>query len=244
MDLESQHLEAYERDGFAIVRGAYTAAECDAFVGHMLDLQAGRARVEGFAPRGPDDWERLISRNCHHPMGLRWMTDPRLRGPVTTLLGDEPDGVQSMYLFKSSQQRRHQDAYHLPGCMGVWVALQKVDAQNGTLHVQAGSHKGVLIEKRDFRGDGPWRGWDPEDAFDALFKKNALPEMAVEAHKGDAVFFHGRLIHRGGSVPEPGAFRHSWVGHYIPRSFDPWPYEENPRLRVSFDGVCRFTPTC
>ena len=40
-----------------------------------------------------------------------------------------------------------------------------------------------------------------------------------------------------------GYFRHSWVGHYIPRSFNPWPYENAPRLRVSFDGVCRFTPT-
>ena len=70
-----------------------------------------------------------------------------------------------------------------------------------------------------------------------------MPELAVEANKGDIVFFDGRLIHRGGPIMQEGSFRHSWAGHYIPQSFNPWPYEDNPRLRVSFDGVSRFTPT-
>jgi hypothetical protein len=33
------------------------------------------------------------------------------------------------------------------------------------------------------------------------------------------------------------------AGRNIPQSFNPWPYEDKPRLRVSFDGVSRFTPT-
>ena len=248
MDLAADHLAEYERDGYTIVRSAYTPAECDEFVNYMLDLHAGRIQVEGFAPRAPDDWSRLISRSLHHPLGLAWLIDPRLRQPIQTLLGEESDGVQSMYFYQGSEQRRHQDAYHLPGCMSAWVALQEVDAQNGSIHLQVGSHKGPLIEKKGFRADadgnkGPWYGWDPEDVFDALFEKNSLPEIAVEAQKGDVVFFHGRLIHRGGPILAPGAFRHSWAGHYIPRSCDPWPYENHPRLRVSFDGVCRFTPT-
>lgn len=242
------HTEQYERDGYTIVRGGFDAEECDRFTAYMMDLQAGRSTVEGYAPRDPDDWSRLISRSCHHPAGLAWMIDPRLREPLLDFLGDEPDGVQSMYLYKGSEQRRHQDAYHLPGCMSAWVALQKVDARNGSIHIQVGSHKGPLLEKKDFREDEagnrrPWFGWDPEDAFDALFEQNGLPEIAVEASKGDLVFFDGRLIHRGGPILEPGSFRHSWAGHYIPRSFNPWPYEAAPRLRVSFDGVCRFTPT-
>ena len=82
-----------------------------------------------------------------------------------------------------------------------------------------------------------------DDAFDVLFERNGFPEIAVEASKGDVVFFDGRLIHRGGPILESGSFRHSWAGHYIPHSCNPWPYEGNPRLRVDFDGVCRFTPT-
>ncbi len=176
------------------------------------------------------------------------MTDPRLRQPLRTFLGDEPDGVQSMYLYKGSEQRRHQDAYHLPGCMSAWVALQEVGARNGSVHIQVGSHKEPLMEKRDFREDedgnrGPWYGWNQDDAFDALFEQNGLPEIAIEASQGDLVFFDGRLIHRGGPILEPGSFRHSWAGHYIPRSLNPLAFEAAPILRVSFDGVCRFTPS-
>ncbi len=246
--LTEYQLAEYDRDGFTIVKDGFAQQECDRFVEYMMDLQAGRTTVEGYAPRTADDWSRLITRNCHHPMGLSWMIDPRLRKPLSTLLGEEPDGVQSMYFYKGSEQRRHQDAYHLPGCVSAWVALQDVGEWNGSLRIQVGSQKRPVLKKSHFRPDpdgdpGPWQGWSHDDAFDELFERNQLPEVAIEAKKGDVVFFDGRLIHRGGPILDHDAFRHSWVGHYIPRSFDPWPYEDNPRLRVSFDGVCRFTPT-
>jgi hypothetical protein len=196
LELAPNNLAEYQRDGYTIVCGAYTADECDAFVRYMLDLHAGRIQIEGFAPCDPDDWSRLISRSLHHPQGLAWMLDPRLRQPLQTLLGEEPDGVQSMYFYQGSEQRRHQDAYHLPGCMSAWVALQEVGAHNGSIHLQVGSHQGPLIEKKDFREDGAgnqglWYGWNQDDAFDALFEQNGLPEIAVEAQQGDVVFLHG-----------------------------------------------------
>jgi hypothetical protein len=248
LELTTVHQEQYERDGYTIVNGGFTGDECDRLVAYMLDLHAGRTHVEGYAPRQAEDWSRLISRNLHHPASLAWMLDPRLHQPLRTLLGDEPDGVQSMYFYQGSEQRRHQDAFYLPGCMSAWVALQEVSARNGSIHIQVGSHKGTLIEKKDFNRDedgnpGPWYGWNQDDAFDALLERNELPEIAIEASKGDVVFFNGRLIHRGGPILEQGSFRHSWAGHYIPHSYNPWPYESDPRLRVSFDGVCRFTPT-
>ena len=112
------------------------------------------------------------------------MLDPRLRQPLRALLGDEPDGIQSMYFYQGSEQRRHQDAYYLPGCMSAWVALQKVSASNGTIHIQVGSHLKPKMEKQEFREDengnpGRWQGWQHEDAFDELFKENGLPEIPV-----------------------------------------------------------------
>ena len=82
LELTSEHTERFERDGYTIVRGGFDPTECDHFVDYMSDLQAGRQTVEGFAPRAADDWSRLISRNCHHPAGLAWMLDPRLRQPL------------------------------------------------------------------------------------------------------------------------------------------------------------------
>ena len=247
LQLTATHDEEWERDGYTIVRNAFNTAECDEFVDYMLALQAGHLTVEGYRPHGADDWERLVVRNCHNSMSLRWMIDPRLRAPVRHFLGDEPDGIQSMYLFKGSEQRRHQDNYYLPGCISAWVALQRVGPHNGSINIQVGSHKMPQIQKDDFLPDrngeaGQFHGMSHDDAHDLVFERNNLPEIAVEAEKGDLVFFDGRLIHRGGPIGEPGSFRHSWAGHYIPRSFDPWPYQGLPRLRVSFDGEARFTP--
>ena len=248
LELTATNKYEFERDGSTIVRAAYTADECDEYIRFMMDLHEGINSIEGYSPNGPDDWERLICRNCHNPMSLRWMLDPRLRAPVRTLLGAEPDGIQSMYFFKGSEQGRHQDSFFLPGCMSAWVALQEVGPRNGSINIQVGSHKMPQIHKDDFLENnggrpGEWFGRSQDDAFDDLFERNGLPEIAIEADKGDVVFFDGGLIHRGGPVGERGSFRHSWAGHYIPRSYDPWPYTSLPRLRVSFDGHARFTPT-
>ena len=43
LEITSLHQEQYERDGFAIVRGGFTADECDRFVAYMMDLHAGRS---------------------------------------------------------------------------------------------------------------------------------------------------------------------------------------------------------
>ena len=84
LEITPTHTEQYERDGYTIVKNGFDVEECDRFIAYMMDLQAGRTSVEGYAPRDPDDWSRLICRNCHHPVGLAWMIDPRLREPDRT----------------------------------------------------------------------------------------------------------------------------------------------------------------
>ena len=82
------------------------------------------------------------------------MIEPRLRQPLRTFLGDEPDGVQRMYY----------------------------------------SHKGPILEKGNFRKDeagnrGPCSAGSGR-RLRALFEQN-VPEGAIEASKGDLVFFDG-----------------------------------------------------
>ena len=47
----------------------------------------------------------------------------------------------------------------------------------------------------------------------------------------------------GDHILDPGSVRHSWAGNYIPRSFNPWPYEAVPRLRVHSTGSALPLPT-
>ena len=151
---------------------------------------------------------------------MDWMLNPRLRQPLRTCLDDEPEAMQTMYFYKGSEQRRHQDAYHLPGCMSAWIALQDVDERNGSIHVQLGSHRGPILDKKDFKEDedgkpGPWYGWNHEDAFDALFERNGFPEIAVEANKGDTVALPRQI--------DSSRWPHSGTGLFPPRFSVPLP---------------------
>jgi ectoine hydroxylase-related dioxygenase (phytanoyl-CoA dioxygenase family) len=143
-----------------------------------------------------------------------------------------------MYFYKGSEQRRHQDQFYLPGCLSAWIALVDVGPANGTIYAQPGSHKSRLIQRDDFRNGegeavGP-QGEEYNDAVDALFVANDLPEQPIQVKQGDVVYFHGVLIHRGGSIQQPDSFRHVMANHYISSNLDNWRLKN--WWRLSFDG--------
>lgn len=234
--LDNEH---YKEKGWAVVEGLFGAGECEGLIEHMLDLQAGKKSLEGFAPRAVDDWNRTHNQHWYDPQAREWLIAPALYEPLRTCLYDEPEGIQTMYFWVGSEQGRHQDQYYLPGCMSAWIALMDVDEENGTIWVQSGSHKGRLLKKDDFAEGGEFSDWDYNEAVDELFRRNDLPEEVVRVRRGDVVFFDGVLVHRGGPIGQPGSFRHVLANHYIARSFAPWPHVRWPR--VSFDGSERFT---
>lgn len=232
--MDTLDIEHYEREGWAVVEGVFSGEECEELVAHMLDLHAGKKSLEGFAPREADQLQRTHNQHWYDPVARDWLIAPPLKEPVTQCLGDEPDGIQTMYFWVGSEQGRHQDQYYLPGCMSAWIALIDVDEDNGAMWVQSGSHRGRLLTVSDFAEGGEFYEWDYNAAVDELCTRNATPETPVCVRRGDVVFFDGVLVHRGGPIGVPGAYRHSLANHYIARGFDRWPHASWPR--VSFDG--------
>ena len=147
-------IEAYRRDGFTVVEGVFAADKCEAFVAYMMDLQAGRRVLEGFAARAADEWGRTHNQHWYDPVAHQWLTDPELKEPLRQCLRDTPEGIQTMYFWVGSEQGRHQDQFYLPGCMSAWIALQDVDVQNGAMLVQPGSHRGRLLVSADLAEGG------------------------------------------------------------------------------------------
>ena len=241
--------QQYASDGYTILRAAYSPDECTAVIDHMMDLKAGRKTLEGF--RTDDDeageaWKRTHNQHVYDPVALDLLIDPRLRHPLTDCLDDDPDGIQTMYFWKGSEQHWHQDQYYLPACMSAWIALVDVGEHNGTIWVQPGSHNHRLLKVADLvekYGEHELGTFDPryDIEIDALVEANreehGFSEIPVEVNAGDVVLFHGRLIHRGGPVGKPGSFRHVMASHYIPYNFHEWPWEG--WARYSFDGERR-----
>ena len=242
--LTSEQKTQYHHDGYTILPGFLNAEACDAFVERMMNLHSGRACLNGYPPRAQDDWGRTFNQHFYDAQAMELLLHPRLRQPLSDCLGGEVDGVQTMYFYEGSEQRRHQDAYYLPQCMAAWIAMVDVSSYNGTILVQTGSHRGHLItaaELKHSHGQDFSIGARYNGAVDELFERNrlelGLEEVPVNVRKGDVVLFHGVLIHRGGPIEQPGALRHVMANHYIPYAFDGWPYGEWPRY--SFDGEKR-----
>ena len=229
----------YENEGYTLVERVFDATECEQLVRHMMDLHGGGKQLDGFAPRQPDEWNRTHNQHWYDEVAEAWLLHPKLRQPLRQCLDDEAEGIQTMYFWKGSEQRRHQDQFYLPGCMSAWIALQDVDEDNGTIYVQPGSHHKRLLTRTDMEAGGEFEGWDYNDAVDLIFERNELPEIALEAGRGDVVFFHGVLVHRGGPIRAADSFRHVLANHYIPYRFAAWPHLSWPRL--SFDGSRRLS---
>ena len=237
----------YDRDGFVALEGLLSVAECDRFVDHMLDLHAGRKELDGFElrqPGGANEWGRTHNQHVYDEMALQYLLLPQLDQPLHDCLGDHAEGIQTMYFWQGSEQRRHQDQFYLPECMSAWLAFVDVSVASGTIWVQPGSHKQRLLTKTDFLDGAEFHEWDYNDAVDEQFRRNAASgevaeEIPVEVTKGSGVCFDGVLVHRGGEILRPGV-RHVLANHYIPHGFDDWPHSS--WTRYGFDGISRRHP--
>ena len=65
--------------------------------------------MEGFAPREPDDWGRTNNQHWYDPKAFALLIDSRLRQPLEDCFEDDVEGIQTMYFYKGSEGRRHQD---------------------------------------------------------------------------------------------------------------------------------------
>jgi len=213
--------QQFDTSGYTLVRGLFAADEVERLREHYMVLRT-RGSYAGDDPgvqAGARDPLRRYPRMTHvhrwDDTTLQWLIDRRLDEVMTAILGKSPYAVQTMIFFKppgSRGQALHQDNFYLkaePGtCIAAWMALDKVDRDNGGLQVVPGSHRWPILctEKADTKvsyTDVTVPLPDPDAA------------VLVEMEPGDVLFFHGALVH--GSAPNVTAdrFRRALIGHYI-----------------------------
>ncbi len=241
MVITDRELEAYQSNGYHIVRGLFSKEEVERFREHFTEVRlAGSYPGDyiGYNPKDDDPAKKYPV--LHHPhrwddVALSYMLDDRIRECLTTLMGGEPLACQSMVYFKPPQSRGqalHQDNYYLrvqPGtCMAAWMALEPVDVENGCLQVVPGTHKLDLlcvVEADTTESITPVTVPLPEDL-------KAEP-MIMDA--GDVLFFNGQLVH--GSTPNVSKtrFRRIITCHYVHGATEKVSRYDHPVLR--FDGT-------
>ncbi|MCC7264585.1 MAG: phytanoyl-CoA dioxygenase family protein [Candidatus Latescibacteria bacterium] len=204
---------AYERDGFVVVRQLLEAGELAELSQHLeryirevvptlpptAAFYQDRARPETLKQMqhmGVDPYF------ANYPRQAKWAALGR------ALVGEEVSCDAPEWFNKPPGTEHptppHQDNYYFclspPQVVTIWLALEKVDAENGCLRYVRGSHT------EGIRPHGLSQVLGFSQAIDDYNETDRSGEVAIHLEPGDAVAHHGNTIHR--ADPNRSASRH------------------------------------
>ncbi len=226
-ELTEEHSERFQRDGYLIVSALFDPQE---IAGLLKFAKADAALAdEAYVRRDAKGGEtRLALRNdldddVPYTAVVR---SQRIVHTMQTLLGDEVYHYHHKMMIKQPRiggaWEWHQDYgyWYNFGCLfpdmgSCMVAVDQATIQNGCLQVLRGSHK---IGRVDHIRIGEQVGADPERVEVA---KQIFDLVAVELEPGDALFFHGNLLHRS-DQNHSDLPRWSLINCYNTRHNDPY----------------------
>jgi len=130
----------------------------------------------------------------------------------------------------STQRDWHSDDYLNPHFVyshyvAVWIALEDISINSGPFEFVRGSHRWpplrqdklfTKISKEEAKNpDWPWttEGIVVNACESEITRRGAKIEKYLPS-KGDVMFWHGRLLHRGSKPTVPGTSRKSLISHY------------------------------
>ncbi len=228
--LSKEQTEAWERDGFFLIRGFASTATCDAMLERAVELarEADGSGSAGTAIVHPENnladsvgpssrAEELVSKifTIHRDsVFYDFATAPDLVTMVRELLRHDIDCFLSQFIFKNPGawgQPWHQDGYYFPfdrePQVGVWLAVTEATATNGCLHVVPGSHHEPVHEHALDRRPGANQG------YVEILDHDMSAAVPVLMAPGDLLIFHSKLMHRS-KDNESDAIRAAMVYHY------------------------------
>lgn len=214
----------FKRDGYAIVRGMFTAAEVARIAERFDRLGQSAEPVPGYwqpEPAGDDPlkrYPRVMHPHRWDDLSMSMMLHPRVGEVLSALFEEPPVACQSMFYFKppgSAGQALHQDNFYLavkPGtCVAAWTAIDAADPDNGGMFVVPGSHRLEIQcpSREDFEKTRRTNLAEPPKGMKAV---------PARMQPGDTLFFGGSVIHGSGRNKTADRWRRSFICHYMPAS--------------------------
>ncbi|MEP7279669.1 MAG: phytanoyl-CoA dioxygenase family protein [Bacteroidota bacterium] len=155
--------------------------------------------------------------------------DKKLIAFLESLMQGDATLFQSINFIMGSEQRTHSDSIHMTtfpsgGLLGVWIALEDVNENNGPLHYYPGSHRLPYYLNSDYNNEGSRFLLGPhsyaayEDMIKNKIAEKGISKQLFTAHKGDLLVWHANLFHGGEPQTDKSLTRKSMVFHYFNRN--------------------------
>ena len=153
-------------------------------------------------------------------------TDDELVELLSAFVENRVELFQSINFLMGSEQKTHSDSIHmttypLGGLLGVWVALEDTDLDNGPLHYYPGSHKLPYYLNSDYENEGNYFMIGDKDytqyekMLATKITEHKIEKKIFTAKKGDVLIWHANLMHGGEPHLNKNRTRKSMVFHYF-----------------------------
>jgi len=222
--LTDEQIAQWQRDGYLIVRGMFSAEEVAAITERFQGLADAGEPIPGhWKPDLESDdlfkrYPRLMHPHRFDDFAMRMMLKPEVGGALEQLLGEPARGCQTMFYYKppgSAGQALHQDNFYLavdPGvCIAAWTAIDPAEPANGGMYLVPGSHKLDVMCPDPEKFDG-------KTASNLVDPPKGMKAAPAEMQPGDTLFFGGTVIHGSGRNRTTDRWRRSFISHYVPAS--------------------------
>ncbi|WP_294276235.1 phytanoyl-CoA dioxygenase family protein [uncultured Chryseobacterium sp.] len=212
-------VQEYDKNGFIVLRNyidTNTADEINTEIEKLMNDGTLKFRYGG-----------KLMFAIHHSEIIRNIgNDEKLLEFLSVLLDGNAKLFQSINFINGSQQKTHSDSIHmttypLGGLLGVWIALEDVDENNGALHYIPQSHKLPYFLNSDYDNEGTalkigkqsYKAY--EEFLEAKVKQLGLNKEIFRAKKGDLLIWHANILHGGEPHLDKSRTRKSLVYHYF-----------------------------
>lgn len=209
--VEREAQRRFRAEGWLVVPGVFSAAECDEVVDHMeaaaLALELGR----------PEDGQMTYRPMLHltDPFLRSVACDPRWADVVVPLVGPDVRLYWEQGVAKppgaGTELPWHQDNGYTPlepeEYLTCWLSLDDADADNGGMQLIPGSHRHGTVRHWDDRERNPYFrvGHEGDDGG-----------RHVDTGKGDVLVFSSLAMHRSGPNTTTDRHRRAWILQYCP----------------------------
>ena len=218
MPVPTTSISEFAEQGYTVARGLFGVDEVERLRDHFSRINREKHTVaDNIVDRNDPlaKFPRIMMPHRWDETSLQWMFDERLNEWLTSILGQEPYAVQTMFYFKppgARGQALHQDQFYLrvdPGtCVAAWMAVDRCDEENGCLRIVPGTHNIPVLCSVEADTATSFTG-------DTVELPPGFEPVPLIMNPGDVLFFNGQLVH--GSYPNSTAdrFRCALIGHYI-----------------------------
>lgn len=152
-------------------------------------------------------------------------TNDKLISFLSSLTKGKVKLFQSINFLSGSEQKTHSDSIHmttypLGGLLGVWIALEDIEYDNGPLHYYPKSHKLPYYLNADYDNEGNKflignkYYTQYEKMIEEKIIQNGIKKEIFLPKKGDVLIWHANLFHGGEPHINKSKTRKSMVLHY------------------------------